>query len=50
MNNLVKIREQIQKEQRLHNARLIATKNGEVAPYRRSVYQERLNEVRKQFL
>ena len=47
MNNLVQIREKIKKEERLHQAKLLATKNGEVTPYRRSVYLERLNEVKK---
>ena len=41
MNNLVKIREQIKKSERLHKAQLIATKNGEVTPYRYSVFIER---------
>tara|TARA_Y100000589_G_C27126983_1_gene618959 strand:- start:1194 stop:1352 length:159 start_codon:yes stop_codon:yes gene_type:complete len=48
MNNLVKIREKIKKQERLHQAKLLATKNGEVSPYRRSVYEKRLNEAKKQ--
>jgi len=48
MNNLVQIREKIKKEERMHQAKLFATKNGEVAPYRRSVYLERLKEAKKQ--
>ena len=46
MNNLVKIREKIKKDERLHQAQLLATINGEFAPYKRSVYQERLKEAR----
>ena len=48
MNNLVQIREKIKKEERLHQAKLIATKHGEMTPYRRSVYSERLKEAKKQ--
>ena len=48
MNNLVQIREKIKKVERLHQAKLLATKNGEVTPYRRSVYLERLKEVKSQ--
>ena len=47
MNNLVQIREKIKKEERLHQAQLLATKNGEVTPYKRSVFKERLKEARK---
>ncbi len=47
MNNLVQIREKIKKEERLRQARLLATKNGFYAPYKRSIYQDRINEVRK---
>ena len=47
MNNLVQIREKIKKEERLHQAKLLATKNGEVTPYRRSVYLDRLEEAKK---
>ena len=50
MNNLVQIREKIKKEVRLHQAKILATKNGEVTPYRRSVYLERLREAKKQVL
>tara|TARA_Y100001933_G_scaffold240998_1_gene267038 strand:+ start:390 stop:548 length:159 start_codon:yes stop_codon:yes gene_type:complete len=48
MNDLVKIREKIKKEERLHHAKLLATKNGEVTPFRRSVYLERLKKAKKQ--
>mgnify|MGYP001304803407 CR=1 FL=1 len=47
MNNLVQIREKIKKQERLRQAQLFATKNGEVTPYKRSVYEERLKEARK---
>ena len=47
MNNLVQIREKIKKKERLHQAKLLATKNGEVSPYKRSVYLERLKEANK---
>ena len=50
MNNLVQIREKIKKDARLHQAQLLATKNGEVIPYRRSVYLKRLKEANKQVL
>ena len=41
MNNLVKIREKIKRSERLHQAQLIATRNGEVTPYRNSVFRRR---------
>ena len=41
MNNLVKIREKIKRSERLHQAKLLATKNGEVTPYRISVFKRR---------
>jgi len=42
MNNLLQIREKIIRANRLHKAQLLATKNGEVTPYRRSVFEERI--------
>ena len=48
MNKLVKIREQIKKAESLHKAQLLATKNGEVTPYRRLVYEERLRKIQKE--
>ena len=39
MNNLVKIREKIKRAERLHQAQLLATKNGEVTSYRNSVFK-----------
>jgi len=47
MNSLVQIKEKIQRANRLHNARLLATKKGEVVPYRRSTYKDRLNQAQK---
>ena len=41
MNNLVKIREKIIRSERLHQAQLLATKNGEITPYRNSVFKRR---------
>jgi hypothetical protein len=40
MNNLLQIREKIKRANRLYEAQLLATKNGEVTPYRRSVFEE----------
>jgi len=47
MNNLLQIREKIKRANRLHNAQLLATKNGEVIPYRRSVFEERIRQTQK---
>tara|TARA_Y100001978_G_C23517265_1_gene348490 strand:- start:531 stop:689 length:159 start_codon:yes stop_codon:yes gene_type:complete len=47
MNNLVKIREQIKRSERLHQAQLLATKNGEVTPYRNSVFKKRQQKALK---
>ena len=47
MNNLLQIRERIQRANRLHEAQLLATKNGEVTPYRRSVFEERIRQTQK---
>ena len=41
MNNLLKIREKIKKSERLHQAQLLATRNGEVTPYKNSVFKRR---------
>ena len=41
MNNLVKIREKIKKAERLHQAQLLATINGEITPYKTSVFKKR---------
>ena len=48
MNNLLKIREKTIKAKRLSEAKLLATKNGEVTPYRRSVFKERIKQTQKE--
>ena len=48
MNNLLQIREKIKRANRLHNAKLLATKNGDVIPYRRSVFEERIKKTQKE--
>ena len=47
MNNLLQIRDKIKKASRLHQSQLLATKNGQVSPYRRSVFEERLRQTQK---
>ena len=47
MNNLLQIREKIKKASRLHRSQLLATKNGQVSPYRRSVFEERIRQTQK---
>ena len=47
MNNLLKIRDKINRANRLYQAQLLATKNGEVTPYRRSVFEERIRQAQK---
>ena len=48
MNNLLQIREKIMRANRLHEAQLLATKNGEVTPYRRSIFEERIRQTQKE--
>ena len=48
MNELSQIREKITKTRRLYEAQILATKNGEVTPYRRSVFEERIREAQKE--
>ena len=48
MNNLLQIREKIKRANRLHEAQLLATKNGELTPYRRSVFEERIRQTQKE--
>ncbi|KGF97960.1 hypothetical protein EU96_0947 [Prochlorococcus marinus str. MIT 9302] len=48
MNNLLQIRDKINKANRLNQAQLLATKNGEVTPYRRSVFEERIRQAQKE--
>jgi len=45
MNNLLLIKEKIQRAQRLHKAQLIATKKGEFSSYNPSTYQERIKQA-----
>ena len=49
MNNLLQIREKIKKAAKLKQAQLLATKNGEITPYRRSVFKERVKASQKDF-
>ena len=48
MNNLLQIREKIKKANTLYEAQLLATKNGEFTPYRRSVFEERIRKIQKE--
>jgi len=48
MNNLFQVREKIKKANRLYEAKLLATKNGKVTPYRRSVFEERIRKTQKE--
>ena len=48
MNNLLQIRDKINRAKRLHQARLLATKNGAVTPYRRSVFEERVKQAQNE--
>jgi len=48
MNNLLQIREKIIRANRLYQAQLLATKNGEVTPYKRSVFEERIRKTQKE--
>ena len=47
MNNLVYIREKIKRAERLNTARFLATKNGEITPYKPSVFKLRQKQARK---
>ena len=48
MNNLLQIREKIKRANRLNEAQLLATINGEVTPYSRSVFEERIRQTQKE--
>jgi len=48
MNNLLQIREKIKRANRLYEVQLLATKSGEVTPYRRSVFQETIRKTQKE--
>ena len=50
MNKLLKIREKKIRANRLYQAQLLATKNGEVTPYRRSVFEERIRKAQKEIV
>ena len=48
MNNLLQIREKIKRANKLHEAQLLATKSGEVTPYIRSVFEERISKTQRE--
>ena len=48
MNDLLQIRDKLKKINRLNKAQLLATINGEVTPYRRSVFEERIKQAQKE--
>ena len=48
MNNLLQIIEKIKIANRLYEAQLLATKSGEVTPYRRSVFEKRIRKTQKE--
>ena len=48
MNNLLQIREKINRANRLEQAKLLATKNGKVTPYKKSVFEERIRQTQKE--
>ena len=48
MNNLLQIREKIKRANRLYEAQHLATKSGEVNPYKRSVFEERISKTQKE--
>ena len=48
MNNLLKIREKINRANRLYKAQLLATKNGEISLYKNSVFEERIRQTQKE--
>ena len=47
MNNLVLIREKIQRAERLNKAQLLATKNGEITPYNPTNFELRQKQAFK---
>ena len=48
MNNLLQIREKINRANRLYEAQLLETKNGQVTPYKRSIFEERIRRTQKE--
>ena len=49
MNNLLKIREKLTRANRLYKAQLLATKNGEVTPYRSSIFEKESGKHKKKW-
>ena len=50
MNKLLQIRKKINRANRLEQFKLLATKNGEVTPYRRTVFEERIRQAQKEMI
>ena len=48
MNNHLQIREKIKRANRLYETQILATKNGEVTPYKRFVFEERIRKTQKE--
>ena len=48
MNNLLQIRDKIKRANRLHQAKILATINGKMIPYRKSVFEERIRKAQKE--
>ena len=48
MNYHLQTIEKIKKANRLHEAQILATKNGEVTPCRRSVFEGRIRKTQKE--
>jgi len=47
MNNLILIRKQIKRAERLNKAKILATKNGSFTPYNPSVFEQRQKQAIK---
>ena len=45
MNNLLQIREKIKRANSLYGAKLLIKKNGELTPYSRSIFDERIRQT-----
>ena len=45
MNKILKIREKINRSIRLYEGPLLATINGEITPYKISVFEERISQI-----
>ena len=48
MNNFLQIREKNKRVKRLYKAQILATNNGEVTPYKSSVFEERIRKTQKE--